>query len=889
MKNICRPFILYNNFLSSSENKDNLVMYTSFGYYDGLTIGKNLFVNNRIDLRKMWKFYVNQTNNLNGSYSSQIIYGFRSEQQDNKKDEKFWRYANQKKYPFLFMSLIQFGQICEDKRKSSLKELEKKIEECTSCKAITYLTVDHSDMILFLLCEKYNDGAELIDSFHISHEEIFQTTMGRKIGYCFTVASIRTTILNDSNVCSKMKEPIDSVYIHLIEKEAGSIENINKEIDDTGKDWHKSKESIFGCNDEILVLKGISWSEFLEFYKTDGCLNHTSKFYKDNFIGVTTTIGIPQDESKRSYQNYFEKNREEFQNLSIDNKQNLSATDELLERCKNIKIYGDDIKKNFCYIISSLHKFENKQFSSYVYDFAIEAVKMAVEISEEASTKDIDTSDMIFWCYEFIKGFYMFIQNANHPERQFTQTPEISIRVYDTPIKLMALYNTYVSLLKKYLNRVTINENSDQHEYAFLLCPGVTGSTQVLELFKGISESKKLFFIEVSEHQLYNPKLMYIMLGHEVAHLVGTKLRNRKFRFERALKITARILVKYMEGEISNILKEKGWEKLEEEIITEDIFIRVEEKIFDNLKDFTSDDSIRELLRKKFNVNKKTPEQIENLIEAIVNRKQYSFELNYILPNGLRAFCEEYGRIIWKEVLERANLYWVKNGDENRKNNYNYLEQSIFQSQRELLTKSIWNRTNFSVETSIRKVMDIFKECFADLVNIITLNMSFSDYVDTLCQCSVEQGYSLKSTTDSFWLMRWGLVTTCMMYSDDTHDLGEGWKEIAFDQNDLSREKRKVYTMLENFRDYCSIEDFNSSNSNKMIHSINVLYDWDILGYILEYLLKCREDLNKNWEKIEASKGINDERIDLRKMYDLFEKGDIEDILRNMAFYFDKK
>ncbi len=43
MQNICRPFVLYNDFLPPGSEIHETWDYLAFGYYDGLSVGENLF------------------------------------------------------------------------------------------------------------------------------------------------------------------------------------------------------------------------------------------------------------------------------------------------------------------------------------------------------------------------------------------------------------------------------------------------------------------------------------------------------------------------------------------------------------------------------------------------------------------------------------------------------------------------------------------------------------------------------------------------------------------------------------------------------------------------------------------------------------------------------
>ena len=152
MKNICRPFILYSDFLPPVKECREW-KYLSFGYYDGVDVEENLFNDDKWDLNKLWDTISKRKKKLSGSYTEKIIFGFRTEEDDEKRDEEFW--STQKAFPFLFLVLLQNRDKGEklislwEKRKGLEAEIEKE-----GVKAISYLTLDNSDLLLVLGCKE---------------------------------------------------------------------------------------------------------------------------------------------------------------------------------------------------------------------------------------------------------------------------------------------------------------------------------------------------------------------------------------------------------------------------------------------------------------------------------------------------------------------------------------------------------------------------------------------------------------------------------------------------------------------------------------------------------------------------------------------------------------
>ena len=143
MDKICRPMMLYNDFLPPEKNLHLDWQYLAFGYFDGISIGDNLFKEKSNSLEQIWEWDVQQTKKLEEKYSVQTIYGFRNE--SDSYEELFWEEAKKDdtEYPFLFITLLQ-GEIKEEKQ---IRECGAEVEKDLNCinkrKVITYSTLDN--------------------------------------------------------------------------------------------------------------------------------------------------------------------------------------------------------------------------------------------------------------------------------------------------------------------------------------------------------------------------------------------------------------------------------------------------------------------------------------------------------------------------------------------------------------------------------------------------------------------------------------------------------------------------------------------------------------------------------------------------------------------------
>ena len=385
MKNICRPFTLYSDFLPPAR-KCREWDYLAYGYFDGVKVGENLFTDRGWDLGKMWQYSEGEKTCLDGSYTEQTIFGFRMEEEDGG-EEQFWENAENGSFPFLFVSLLQEDSDNIDFLEvwHGWKQLEERLSANEGVRAISYLTLDSSDLLLVLACETYSAGAKLIDSFHTGNGNSVLCESGWSLRYSYTIPAIRKSFLNDPDKIAGLKETVDSVYIHIIEKQPGSIENVYGQMKSI---WPANeKKAVLGCNDDLLVLKDIPWSLFLKFYQDNtGLLNHSSPVYYNNIIGVTTILG--EEENGRC----IKENGSEPADIPTISR-NLRKT------CRKITFDGGSgrgraVRKELLSVLNSLEKYEKSPFHDYIFLSALKPMKLLIEMIEKVDQQKDEDKNM---------------------------------------------------------------------------------------------------------------------------------------------------------------------------------------------------------------------------------------------------------------------------------------------------------------------------------------------------------------------------------------------------------------------------------------------------------------------------------------------------------------
>lgn len=872
MKNVCRPFVLYNDFLPPSNEAHMDWDYLSFGYYDGLTVDDNLFIvsNNQalnMSLPKLWDYYVKSSEELNGSFSSQIIFGLRTEDEHDIPDEVFWSDENRSAYPFLFVSLIQAKRdsISPDSWKCR-KLLEKELND-ESVRAITYLTFDTSDILLVMLCEDYTVGAKIIDSFHEKNENILKSIMNWELNYSFTIAAVNKKILNDNHKIQSIKGMVESADIYLIEKEIGSIHDvyhdIKKQLTDNESDHYVLERTpILGCNDEVIKLSNVPWNKFLLLFQDEtGILNHSSKEYFCRLIGATTIIGVKDDQRPVII------DKGEWQRKEDENTQQVLLSELMRKKCLGICFRSEEdegepidisgLKRNLFQVINSLQKFETTPFRDYLFQTALLPLNMMLNMAKEVKTSEQQEAYIKFF-YDFMKGFNLYVQDSSRSDRQFTQVPDFNAKIYDTPVKVNAFYNAFIFNMKKYLNSLHESkenglDNDIIHEYEFLACPGITDNMQVEEYFVNISEKNRLFLAEIPENQVYKPKEMLTMLAHEVGHFVGKDIRNREERYNCIRNICAKIVVKCIQinlkeeiEEYDSIQNDRYWKYFEEKI--------GEELIKKELEQFESKD-IKEQKRRKYHS------------DTVVDF------LAYAVADILRSKGED----LWAFMLEKDYIYWLDKRSECAENRKVRLNGKIKEIVSDVSAAFVWEEDAFTIVSSLKTAMKLFKECIADLVCILTLKLSIEDYLNAIIGSAKDQGMEADFDGTAI-LLRSGLVADCMLRNVPGQDIE--WTED--DMAAVYHSKNKTaWISIQNLRtDFLNEESDGKADVSR--NSIDIFYDSEILMVIAGYLEKCKKDFfafNMNKDKLSERQQV---RHDLVGAYKLFDCESIEQIVLTM-------
>lgn len=882
--NICRPIVLYNDFLPPANEPHDKWQYIAFGYFDGIKIGENIFQDGRCSLEELWDYDVSQAQELEGKYSTQIIYGFRSEEVGKNYDKFFWKegLGEETEYPFIFVTLVQGGIGKEKAEIGYREELERKLSEGNKRKVITYLTLDNSSMILIVLCRDYEDGATLIDGFHRKEKESLLRTIGIELSYSYTVAAVQKKFLNSPKVERLNRKKAGRVYIYAIERHPGSIEYVRQQINEScDSDKPVRKESILGCNDEVMVIEDVSWDKFLALFKdVDGKLNHSSLQYGSSFIGLTTIIANQQDETG-TQKGRVEKHRE----ICISPFQ--EACRQLGMKLRKLIFKISEEKEGFSsctlerylyQITNALQKFDNTPILDYVYCSMYLPIYMVLQIMKEAES--IVRGDFYNCFYEFVKDLNLCAQNSVRSERQFTQSLDLDIRIYNAPVRLNAFYNAFLYYMKKFLNK-TGEQSFPMHEYEFLTCLGVTDNVQVRELFKNISNNKRLFFVSVPENQTYDMRLMLVMLGHEVGHFVGQAVRNREYRYESAIKIMTVITANFFRIKLRktspDVQNEEFWKNFNQKF---ERYLKVQ---LDNLGE---KDYLRE-----YKFQGCGERELDSFIRLYQKYKYYTHCLGETLMDSIGEVLVGKREELFGYLREKEYLHWLEKDISQAATKQREFTEKIGDIIQATNGYFYWNPKQFTMMSAIGMMISLFKECEADLVVILTLELSLEDYLYAIWKSASDQGkHNWKMPAET--VVRSGLVAYCMNY--EISENGFRWtdEELVNNQKSGDYKIQEMVWDIQNFiRGYLGQEEKKAKLSSAF-QTVDAFLDSEVLECIAAYLLKCKKSFQQAFEKKAGAdeqmiSELKQEQQQLMEIYRLASEN-VEDLVWDMQKYIEQ-
>lgn len=429
-------------------------------------------------------------------------------------------------------------------------------------------------------------------------------------------------------------------------------------------------------------------------------------------------------------------------------------------------------------------------------------------------------SNSIVKAFEVAKAFGSALLTTIRSDFRGFQIPTFNANLYYAPTKLLVFYRAFISSLLKYYSK--FNNRSDEH---FIICIENKINIDVEQKLK-VDDNEKIrrFFVcRMSEKNLYSIKDSMIQLNHEIAHYGLGVVRNRRQR------------VKYL---VDSFIKAY---LLLVRLYLHKACLDMEDK--EHYKRYIDSEAFK---TKFVDLHKKY------LLVDIMNDPCN----NFYFIDTVNLIVKKYGKK--KEYLADAICADILNNVANSANNINetYRFYIVFCS---LLRNAMeWAGNQVFVDVSQQKISKVcffleycFKECFADVVAILTLNLKPIDYLKALVNANKDNRidrelcllkYRFFVVFEAMKACGRRSLATCWLEQNLSAEVGEDetikaiinvyskLDELLVSFSNFSEEKVKQYINVL----------FESDNDG--FHVLNILlYDLDLFDNIRKYIINCVE------------------------------------------------
>lgn len=517
---------------------------------------------------------------------------------------------------------------------------------------------------------------------------------------------------------------------------------------------------ILGDDDFRLIARFVNLGILLQQYAVGGMLCYKGEKFRFFFFSINLVLNTlaSSDDVKEitdAYQSYMRKKMEkEFQSPRCDMLQeNMVGISKILSMDSDVSFSANEKKKSFCHaiwqLLQSLKALERAPTKKYDFWSLYKPLSVMVSILEEKMQKsrlgEYDEISQNTEIYDFIHKISMTLHGTLRTDIQFFQIRDFNVIVHYAPAKLRAFYALWALQLSDFYNN--FNEYN-KNQYSFICCPGMFRSTCVKPLFDNYKENSRLMLIQVPERHLYAPKRLSIVLAHEVSHFVGYQVRNRPTRHQIWLKCCARVLILEMNHFRYRSIVGDGQELMAK-------WVKENQQLYMDLEtQLMEEDS---LLQKDYESlwphmfhSRNSYELIEEAFSNVAEKEYIKKFVSDSCNNMVDFFIKRKGI---SNMPPEDKVCWLKGLNEAFKNDSSNLLAFYARFQSKLLP------------LLLKIFRYITTEAYADLIAILTLNLTPRDYILSFCEGELNISIEENDVCDGLLLcVRAGIVINAVCH-----------------------------------------------------------------------------------------------------------------------------
>ena len=648
-------------------NDNDMLQFHTIGNYDFIGVKS-------LDNQKLPLYHKNNDFDGDNLYSSHKFYAALHNREDNAES-----FLNNNDSPYMFVSMIHFNystdELTMNQYNYCLNEIEKRLK---GSNYIIYDALDCCDIILFLKAELCSQGTQII-------QDIDSIT---EVKYSYSVLSFNIDRINTDNF---ENEIIDKITVCGIVDDLSCFPKWRKSLE---SECHQSDDcNIYQYgrmgNEDIIVniINGSTRLLFNMICKENGALNYSNINYKKTFSFVRIHIDQHKDDQYEPYEKL--EKAIELDRLKLEERFILACN--TAYEHNNI-IIDESIKQAALQVFNSCDYLSQKNFALDIRDCIKNPVSLflqkIVEYEPIANKSGHDLVEYNESIKKFTTGIMSIVNGSLQADRMFFQVPGFNAVLYDVPSKLIVFYSAFVQNVADLLK-----DNELNNPFAFLVCPDLYQYTHISKLFNEEERDDGLLLkVRIPVNSLFNTKRLMCELTHEVAHFVGKKSRNRKYRATLEVNMLSAEIIKY-------------------------VFRKID------LSEY-SKKSTSIVLKKMQNT------LVENLNKEI-DEVRRTFAENDPSVDSFYSYQSYY-----KKILLNATFNYFK-----KPNSTDKLLEIVF-SDLDLIDLSFehYNKIKYQLDSNMSRVQlhcisiidglhELMKESYADLIMILTLGLDVREYV----------------------------------------------------------------------------------------------------------------------------------------------------------------
>lgn len=280
------------------------------------------------------------------------------------------------------------------------------------------------------------------------------------------------------------------------------------------------------------------------------------------------------------------------------------------------------------------------------------------------------------------------------------------------------------------------------------------------------------------------------------------------------------------------------------------IWKEYEGKFVEWIRQYIDRDYNIQYLREKMDFGEETDEIIKEFMQQKQNKyRLYTKNMKKDFEKAIEDMLELQGTEIFEDVIWMFLDEKIRNHEIEYEDKDKYIKE--YQSfLKDIITNCFSEKKDvthgFVVSRALEIELYLLRECYADLISILVLNLNLEEYLETIVSLTENDGHNVEDLYGTKIMARIAIVMAVMHYNDDRSAKYHRWENEELGcstQNDVVGELKEDALKFM----WMYIKNEVSTDPDDIIQDCGmIIYDQTILMEVVTYLLHCREAFYKN-------------------------------------------